>query len=122
MNTLRILITGSRNYSDKDRIRRVFRNLIKKFDEYDNFTLVSGNCPTGADNIAEQIAKELQWEIELYPAEWNKHGKKAGPIRNQLMVDTKPDVCLAFPLGKSYGTYDCVKRAEKSGILTKVFK
>jgi len=122
MKTFRILITGSRDYSDKNRIRRVFINVMKKFDNYDGYVLISGACPTGADRIAEEVAKGLEWKIERYPAEWSKHGKNAGPKRNQEMVNSGADICLAFPTNKSIGTWDCTRRAEKAGILTKIFK
>lgn len=121
MNILRILITGSRDYSDHLKIERVFKNVMRKFSSYDSFCLVSGACPTGADNIGEKVASELGWQIERYPADWSKDGKAAGPIRNQRMVDTNPDICLAFPLGNSRGTYDCIKRAKKANINTKIF-
>lgn len=120
MATLRILITGSRNYSDKNKIRTVFRNVMKKFDN-DEYVLISGNA-RGADKLCEEVAGELGWMIERFPADWNQYGKRAGGIRNQQMVDTGADLCLAFPLGDSIGTWDCVRRAKKSGILTKVFK
>jgi hypothetical protein len=52
---------------------------------------------------------------ETYPADWYTHGKAAGPIRNQKMLDDAfPDVVLAFPGGR--GTADMVRRAEKVGV------
>lgn len=50
------------------------------------------------------------------PAEWEKHGKAAGPIRNQVMVDMKPDVCLEFNLDNSRGTSNCAQLASAAGI------
>ena len=32
------------------------------------------------------------------------------------MVDLGADVCLAFPLGESRGTRDCMRRASEAGI------
>lgn len=40
----------------------------------------------------------------------------AGLVRNQLMVDLGADICLAFPLPGSRGTWDCMGRAEAAGI------
>jgi hypothetical protein len=49
------------------------------------------------------------------PADWQKHGTAAGPIRNkQMIVSGKPDLVLAFPGGR--GTADMSRRAEKHGI------
>lgn len=52
--------------------------------------------------------------IEEYPAEWDKHGKAAGFIRNQDMLDSGVDVVVAFPGGR--GTADMVRRARKAGV------
>jgi hypothetical protein len=50
----------------------------------------------------------------IYPADWTRHGKAAGPKRNQLMLDKeKPDLVIAFPGGK--GTADMVARAKAQG-------
>lgn len=120
MTTLRILITGSRHYSDIKRVDVIFRNVMKRF-ENDEYVLISGNA-RGADALCEEVAEKLGWKVERFPADWNKYGKRAGGIRNQLMVDSGADLCLAFPLDNSIGTWDCVRRAKKAGILTKVFQ
>lgn len=120
MTTLRILITGSRHYSDRDKIGLVFRNLMKRFKN-DEYILISGNA-RGADKLGEEAAEELGWTVERYPADWNRYGKRAGGIRNQAMVDSGADLCLAFPTEGSIGTWDCVRRAKKADILTKVFE
>ena len=50
-----------------------------------------------------------------YPAQWDVYGRRAGPIRNQEMIDEgKPDGVVAFPGGK--GTADMVRRAEAAGL------
>jgi hypothetical protein len=51
----------------------------------------------------------------VYKAEWDKHGRAAGPIRNQQMLDDgKPDLVLAFAGGR--GTDDMCRRAREAGI------
>ena len=109
---MRILITGSRNWNDVETMIEVLSpyNMTR-----DVKTLVHGGA-AGADIIAGEIAAEFGWYVEEYPADWTKHGKAAGPIRNQKMVDLGADVCLAFPLGESRGTRHCMKAAEKAGI------
>lgn len=48
-------------------------------------------------------------------AYWNLHGKAAGPIRNQLMLDKyDPDLVIAFP-GET-GTANMVKLSINAGI------
>lgn len=56
---------------------------------------------------------------ERYPADWEKHGKAAGPIRNQQMLtEGKPDIVVAFSdnLSNSKGTADMCRRAHKAGL------
>jgi hypothetical protein len=53
--------------------------------------------------------------IDVYVAQWKKHGRAAGPIRNQRMLDEgKPDLVVAFPGGR--GTADMIRRAERAGV------
>jgi hypothetical protein len=69
----------------------------------------------GADRIADEWAVVNFLPIEEYPADWDAHGKAAGAIRNQQMLDEgKPDMVVAFP-GR-VGTADMVRRARKAGI------
>lgn len=75
----------------------------------------------GADAMADHWASIVQRmglpvKVESHNADWDRHGKAAGPIRNQEMVDAGADVCLAFPLGESRGTRHCMKAAEQAGI------
>lgn len=68
-----------------------------------------------------------QWElwglpVEAHPADWRSCGRAAGLIRNQRMVDLGADLCLAFPLGESRGTWDCVARARKAGIEVRIIE
>lgn len=91
---MRILVTGSRDWSDQDVISGALREYRGVPGDYP--TLVSGACPTGADAIAERYAANNLWKIETHPADWGKHGRAAGPIRNAEMVEAGADVCLAF--------------------------
>jgi hypothetical protein len=69
----------------------------------------------GADECARIYAGAYSVECITFAADWKKHGKAAGPIRNQKMIDEgKPECVLAFPGGR--GTADMVRRAMASGI------
>lgn len=108
---MRILITGSRNFDNF----KLMKYILNFFKEEKEVTLIHGNC-RGADKIAGYIGKSLGFNIEAHPADWNRYGKKAGPIRNTEMVDSGADLVLAFPIGNSYGTKDCIRKAEQRGI------
>lgn len=113
---MRMLITGSREYTDKE----IIIDAIEKYlgDEYIEDVIIIEGGARGADRIAQQHALDMGYIVETYPANWDKYGKKAGSIRNQEMVDAGADICLAFPLEGSIGTYDCIRRAKKAGIET----
>jgi hypothetical protein len=123
----RILVTGSRAWDDwvtvwtalEDAIEEAYRKGRREY------VVVHGGAK-GADQIAADFCEDQAgWyddyanqvlAVERHPADWDKHGKAAGPIRNQAMVDLGADVCLAFQIGDSRGTADCIRRAEKAGI------
>jgi len=66
--------------------------------------------------ISRRAVTYPRWEpYELPQGEWDELGKKAGPLRNQRMLDEgKPDLVVAFPGGG--GTKDMVRRAVKAGV------
>jgi predicted polyphosphate/ATP-dependent NAD kinase len=74
---------------------------------------ISGNA-RGADQLGEQWAKNHGFPVEVYPADWETHGRAAGVIRNQQMLETGVDLLIAFPGGR--GTADMVRRARKAGV------
>ena len=116
---MRVLVTGSRDWPFPEVIYRAFAECCA-FER--DVTLISGACPTGADAIAEELAERRGWNIERHPADWQKHGRAAGPIRNQQMVDSKPDLVLAFILNNSRGASGTVKMAQKAGLHVRVYE
>ena len=114
---MRILITGSRDWTDRGMIRRALCRAGHDAGVHpQEVTVVHGGCPTGADKIADEVAREFGCRVEKVEADWKAHGKAAGPLRNQEMVDRGADKCLGFPLGESRGTRDCMRRAAEAGI------
>lgn len=116
---MKVLVTGSRDWTNSE---AVYRALAEQTGFEHNVTLLSGHCPTGADAFAERYAKLKGWEIELHPADWDKYGKRAGPLRNQAMVDRKPDLVLAFILNGSKGASGTVAMARKAGLRVRVYE
>lgn len=118
MSGLRILVTGSRDWTDQDAIATALAETAAKLlptDRYRAVTLVHG-AARGADSIAAEVAEFLGWGVAPYPAAWATFGKSAGHRRNAVMVASGADICLAFPLGESRGTRGCMRLAEKAGI------
>lgn len=82
--------------------------------------IISG-CAKGADSVAVDWSIVNWLPCHKYSADWETHGKAAGPIRNQQMLDEgKPDLVVAFPGGK--GTADMVRRAKKAGVKVRVIE
>lgn len=107
---MRVLVTGSRDWSDYETIRAA----LAAYDIPDAI-LVVGDCPTGADIIARQL---WYFRQEVFAADWKQYGRAAGPIRNQAMVDSGADVCLAFIRNGSKGATHCANAAMKAKIPT----
>lgn len=107
----RILVTGSRDWTDVDLVREA----LLAYAVQDACVLRHGDA-RGLDRIAAGVAHELGWTVETYAADWGRLGRQAGHVRNQQMVDAGADVCLAFPLPGSRGTYDCAARAIRADI------
>jgi len=105
----RVLVCGGRDYDDEARV----------FEELDRLkpTFVIEGGANGADSLAWRWAKRnLPFNSRrTFEANWSAHGKAAGAIRNQQMLDEgKPDLVLAFPGGR--GTADMVRRAKRAGV------
>jgi len=116
--TYRILVTGSRYYTDSATVEAMLREALGTHDP-SQVILIHGDAP-GLDRLAAAVAVRLGMTVESRPADWARHGRAAGPIRNREMVALGADMCLAFPLGGSQGTWDCVSVCRQAGIPVRV--
>lgn len=108
-----VIITGSRDFNDAGRI---FRCLSIEHELSPITLLVQGGA-RGADHHALRWAWAHNVKSITVHADWDQHGKAAGPIRNIEMLDGFPDArVIAFPLGKSIGTRHCMREAAKRGM------
>lgn len=119
----RVLITGSRRWTART---TVWQALAAEYNRTVSGIIVVHGGATGADDIADRWAwgmKQQGWQVipEMYRADWESYGRVAGTLRNQKMVNQGAEVCLAFPLIDSIGTFDCMARAERAGIPVKNF-
>ena len=111
----RVLVCGGKDYADEKTFNETLDNLIDKY----NTILVSGHAK-GADMLAEKYAEKNGIEIKVFPPEWSKYQKAAGPIRNRQMLDyiseEENPLVIAFWDGQSRGTKNTIQTAEKMGI------
>lgn len=117
-----ILVCGSRNWVDSDRIEKVLSSIIRDYGP-SNVTVAHG-AARGADSIAAEIAEKFGCLVRAFPAEWHLYNRAAGPIRNRQMLHyAHPDMVIAFheDLENSKGTLDMVTRAQRAGIPTYVY-
>jgi hypothetical protein len=121
---VRVIVCGSRDF-DADHI------MTEALDELCNMgdVVIVHGAARGADALASAWAKlERGWRFlppvrvaeEPHPAEWEKHGKAAGPIRNRAMAAAGADLCLAFWDGQSRGTADMIATATRCGIPVRI--
>lgn len=103
---MRLLISGYRNFYDKEVIGREI-NKLKNVD-----VIIHGGC-SGVDTVSDEIAREKRIDLEIYRPNWNL-GKIAGPIRNELMITAgKPDYALLFLSKNSKGTKNMLELVKK---------
>jgi hypothetical protein len=131
MSAYRILVTGSRSWTDEGAIHAPLSELLF---QHGHVTLVHGACPQGADNIADQWAAlrnagpATPVTVERHPADWTVLGRRAGFARNAHMVQLGAQICLAFinPCTSlqctrggrhgSHGAVHCAHLAQRAGI------
>jgi YspA, cpYpsA-related SLOG family len=119
---MKILVCGGRDCTDQEFISFV----LKLIDETKPVSaLVSGGCKTwfadlkthgGVDYLAEVWAERESIPVHRHEANWKLYGRRAGPIRNRLMLRLHPDIkfVIAFPGGR--GTADMKRAAVEKGI------
>lgn len=107
---MKAIICGGRDYHDSITALRVLNNARNRMG-LDH--VIEGGA-NGADKLARQWAQTYDIPCTTIPADWAKHGKAAGPIRNRAMLKESPDCVIAFPGGK--GTRHMMKVAQEAGV------
>lgn len=111
-----LAIVGSRDFQDYDRLCEVISEWCSEHGSIDG--IVSGGCK-GADTLAERYAADNKIPMEIHPPDWIRHGSRAGPVRNQKIVDSATHM-IAFPSRNGRGTQDSIRKAEKKGIAIQI--
>jgi hypothetical protein len=142
----RLIVTGSRDWADLPLLRRELDAAMHEagedrvvivhgkcdprdpqtrepfpWAEAERLSLVGQRCLLGADWMADRIAGTRGIWVERHPADWNAHGKAAGPRRNAEMVALGAFLCLAFIKDGSPGATNCADLAERASIPVRRF-
>lgn len=115
MSEYRVLVCGSRDFSDRKVIRAFLRELSvrERFHPGERITIVHG-AARGVDRWAGEDAAALGFDVEAHPADWKAHGKRAGLIRNAHMLSLGCTRVVAFWDGKSRGTQHMIRIAREA--------
>lgn len=108
---MKVLVCGGRNY----RAEISMCIMLNWLHAACNFSQLIHGGAAGADRMAGEWARRHDVPVRIFCADWKRFGLKAGPLRNQEMLDCgKSELVVAFPGGR--GTADMVARAERAGI------
>lgn len=114
-----ILVCGGRHFNNYLALKCAIDEYVEIHGKMNEpVEIVSGGCD-GADKLAERYANENDFVIHIFPAEWKKYGRAAGPIRNKQMIDfikDKSSVVIAFVSKDTIGTKGTVQLAKKNNI------
>lgn len=112
---MRVLVCGGRDYENWNEVEYQL-GLIHAQTPIKQ--IISGGAK-GADHLGVVWAKSEHIPVREFHANWKKHGRAAGPIRNKQMLELgHPDLVVAFKGGK--GTANMCKQAQASGVKVNV--
>lgn len=110
---VRIIICGSRVWGDVEIVHHILQKLVHQHGS--RLVIIHGGASRGTDMIAHRYCQEHGVREEVHPADWTRHGKRAGHMRNQKMADSGAEGCVAFN-ASTRGTQSMIEKALAAGI------
>jgi hypothetical protein len=107
--TVAVAVVGSRNFSDLELVRKYVASLAY----HDDRAIIVTGGARGVDEAAEATALDYSLLVQVIKPDWERHGKAAGPIRNEQIVRVSDEV-VAFWDGKSRGTKSTIELTRKA--------
>ena len=105
---MKVLVCGGRYYADAGKVDAVLKRHVPEVS-----VIIQGGA-NGADLMAKRWAEGVGIHCATVPAQWGLYGKSAGPRRNAAMLSLMPDLCIAFPGGRS--TQSMIDLCKTSGV------
>jgi hypothetical protein len=108
---LKTIIAGSRDITDINIVVKAVADSGFQITE-----VVSGTA-RGVDRLGEEWATLQKVPIKRFPADWNKHGKSAGYLRNKEMAEYA-DQAIVVILNGSKGSTHMANLAKSNNLPT----
>lgn len=116
----RVIISGGRDFDDFALLKKRCDHYLSQKQKTHNIIIVSG-AARGADSLGERYAYYRGFGLRRFPADWDRDGKAAGPIRNTLMAKNA-DALIVCWNAVSKGTANMIKNAmQQKLILGRIF-
>lgn len=131
---MRILVTGSRSWRDREKIAEALTEITKTALMYKGGIVIIEGGAGGADSLCRLEAWSRGWHVATVKALWGFYGNSAGHIRNDVMTTMDPHICAAFisqcikkdcPVPgphDSHGVSDCIDRIKLAGLPLKEYR
>lgn len=116
----KVIIAGSRTFQDLSLLTRKCDRVLSSRLDTDNIVIVSGTA-NGADVLGEVYAKNRGFNVMRFPADWTKHGRRAGYIRNEQILAIA-DAVIVFWDGSSKGSKHMMAISDEKGIPLRVIR
>lgn len=117
-----VIVAGSRSFND---LPLMYSKLDYYLQKQDKVLIVHGGA-NGADKCASMYAKDRNIETKVFLPDWNKHGKKAGILRNIEMFEYASKFqnrgCVVFWDGTSKGTKNDIELSKKYNVPLRIVK
>lgn len=117
---MRVIVAGTRTLDEEVAFEEISQTFLEiacespELGEPKGHIILSG-CSGAVDREAIRFARISNWPCRRYPADWETHGKAAGPIRNEEMAKNADTLILIWN-GRSRGSADMKRRAETHGL------
>jgi hypothetical protein len=125
MRKHKVIIAGGRDFEDRELFRIIMFDHFWRGDAgcdgWEGIDEVVSGGARGADRLGEEWAAKENIPLRRFPAEWDRHGKAAGYIRNAEMAEYA-DKLVAFWDGESRGTKHMIDLALEKGLEVHVYR
>lgn len=111
---MKLALVGSRDYRDYEEFEESVLEYLRENNRGKLPKCIVSGGARGADNLAQRFALKHDVEMRVFPAEWDKHGKGAGPKRNTLIAIECTHM-FAFVAEGSRGTWNVISTARGLG-------